>query len=132
MLALEVAKGPLRLEEENAPSEVVQSDRARATRRRRRARRIDLPAGSGVWRGLNHNGHAVLGAQPARDHVELQGADDSDDRLAAISRHVEHLHQAFFLELLQALVELLVSRVLKTDAPEMLRREPRKIQEPHR
>ena len=69
--------------------------------------------------------HAVLGAQTADDHVELQRADDADDRLAAAGRDEEHLHQALFLELPQPLVELLVAGVLQPDAAEVLGRKTR-------
>ena len=75
---------------------------------------------------------AVLGLQPAGDDVELQRADDADDRLAAAAGDVEHLHQPFFLELPQPLVELLVAGVLQADAAEVLGRKARHVEKPQR
>jgi hypothetical protein len=40
-------------------------------------------------------------------------------------RGIEHLHQPFLFELLEAFVELFVPRVLEPHAPEMFRRKPR-------
>ena len=94
-------------------------------KRRDRLRRIGQPSRGRVRRRLDHDLHSVFRAQTAGDHVELQRADDADDRLAAAAGGEEHLHQPLFLELLQSLVELLVALILEADAAEMLRRKPR-------
>ena len=103
-----------------------------AAERRHRPRRIGQPSRARCTPRLDLDLHAVLGAQPAGDHVELQRADDADDRLAAAGGDVEHLHQPFFFELPQALVELLVARVLQADAAEVLRRKARHVEKPQR
>ena len=89
------------------------------------AERIGQPSRGRVGGGLDDDVDVVFAAKPAGDDVELQLADDADDRLAAAGRGVEHLHQPFFLELLQAFVELLVARVLQPHAAEVLRRKSR-------
>src|SRR5690606_18994183 len=65
----------------------------------------------------------VLALQPRDDDVELQRAGDADDRLAPALHGIEHLHQPFFLELLDAVVELLPAGVLEPQPAEMFGRE---------
>ena len=82
--------------------------------------------------GLDGHVHAVLGPQTAGNHVELQRADDADDRFATAARDVEHLQQPFLFELPEALVELLVARVLEAGTPEVFRRKTRHVEKPQR
>src|SRR5262249_25220810 len=76
------------------------------------------------------NRYAILGPETARNDVILQRADDAHNRFAAAGGHIEHLHQPFFFELLQAFVELFVARILQADAAGSLRGKPRKIGKP--
>ena len=70
---------------------------------------------------------------PRLDHVELQAADDADDRMAgAVDRH-EHLQQPFFRELQHRFVESLVPHFAGPQDRELLGRElrdRRKLQPP--
>src|SRR5262245_13737651 len=132
MLPLEVLKLPLRAEEEHAPILAIGAHRNLPTHRwqdGRHALRIHNPAGGGVRRRRDLDLYGILSLQPADNDVELQRADDADNRLAAAGGGKEHLHQPFFLELLQPFVELLVALILEPDASEMLGRETRHFRE---
>ena len=85
MLAVKVVELPLRLEEEDADAATVLNDGCRDSGGRR-LRRVHQPSSGRVRCRLNLGSHAVLGAEPADDHVELQGADDADDRFTAAPR----------------------------------------------
>ena len=130
MLALEVLQLPFRRKQQDAALLAIRSNRGLASQQRDRPRGIPDPSRNRVCRRLDLNLHAVLGAQTAGDHVELQRPDDADDRLAAAGGDIEHLHQPFLFELPEPLVELLVARILQTDTAEVLRREARNIDEP--
>jgi hypothetical protein len=69
------------------------------------------------------------------DHVELQATDDTDDRVPCPGDRHEDLHQAFFRELSDRLVESLVTDVRRPQDRKLLRGEPRyarKLHEPTR
>ena len=67
----------------------------------------------------------VFGGEPLLEHVELQRADDADDRRRAVERQ-EHLDHALLGHLLQRLAELLgLHGVLDADAAQDFRREAR-------
>src|SRR5262249_31500018 len=70
--------------------------------------------------------------EAARDDVVLERADDADQRFAPAGWEVEHLHQPLFFELPDPLVELLVTRVLRPNPSEMLRRKSRQLRKPQR
>src|SRR2546428_3186433 len=132
MLAFEVLQLPVRTKEQHAALTTIGGEDRLSAERWNRLRRIRRPSRDSVLCGIDLNLHPVLSAEAADDDVELQRADDADDRFAAPDRHVEHLHQPFFLELLEPLVELLVARVLQAHAPEVLRGEARQIEEAYR
>ena len=84
MLALEILQLPLRLEQEHAPLLPVHGDDASVRPARASAwSGFAEPSGGRIRGRLDLDRHAVLGAKTAGDHVELQRADDADDRLAA-------------------------------------------------
>ena len=87
---------------------------------RRRDPAADLEAAR-----LERDRQAVFGVEPLDQHVELQRADDADDRRRAVVRQ-EHLHDAFLGHLLQRLAQLLgLHRVGELDAAQDFRREAR-------
>src|SRR5262245_48292850 len=116
MLALEIVALPVGPEQQHATLLTIGAEDGGSTERRYRLYRIRHPPRDGIVGRIDPDLDAVLGAQAADDHVELQRADDADDRLAAAGGEVEHLHQPFFLELLESFVELLVACVLQADA----------------
>ena len=74
---------------------------------------------------LESHGQAVFGVEALGQHVELQRADDANDRRCAVMRQ-EHLHDAFFRHLLQRLAQLLgLHRVGELDPAQNFRREAR-------
>src|SRR5262249_34962052 len=75
MLALEVLPFPFRGDQDQAPSLPVGRDRGPAAERGNGLRRIGQPPCRRVRRRLDDHFHVVFGAQPARNHVELQRAD---------------------------------------------------------
>ena len=84
MLALEVLQLPLRRKQQHAALLPVHGH-ARSARRATASACAGSPSHrAAVYAGgLDLDRHAVFGAKPAGDHVELQRADDADDRLAA-------------------------------------------------
>src|SRR5262245_51992148 len=99
-----------------------------AGERRRRALALQ-PSGRCIRSWLDVDRDAVLVIHTTDDDVELQGTDHSDNRFATAGCEVEHLHQAFLLQLFHAFVELLVSGVLQPYTAEMLGRKPRDVDE---
>ena len=83
---LEILHFPLRCKQQHAAILAILRDGASAAERRNGLRRIRDPSRGGVACRLDLHVHAVLGPQPAGDHVELQRADDADDRLAPAAR----------------------------------------------
>ena len=77
--------------------------------------------------GNESTSHATLYSfsQPRLQHFQLQRANRAEDRLAAPDRRIQHLHQALFLELADAIVELLEAHVAQTGDAEVFRREAR-------
>ncbi len=81
------------------------------------------PAGKLEARGLKRHVKVVFGADPLRQHVELQGADHADDPVAADQR-LEQRVDAFLGQLLQRAAQMLrLHRVLETHAAQDLGRE---------
>ena len=75
--------------------------------------------------GLERDRQAVFGVEPLGEHVELQRADDADDRRRAVMGQ-EHLHHALFRHLLQRLAQLFrLHRVGELDPAQDFRREAR-------
>src|SRR5215204_3048407 len=119
MMPLEVAELPLRREQDHSPVLPVDRHYASASGGRQRARNLPDPSRRRIRRRLDLRHYAILALQAAGNHVVLEGTDHADERLAAARGEKEHLHQPFFLELLHALVELLVSGVLQANAAEV-------------
>src|SRR6056297_2120013 len=75
------------------------------------------PARRGELRGLETNRQPVFALDPAREHLELQLADDAHDEARA-ERGLEHLRGPFLGELHQRLVEVLgLHRVARAGDP---------------
>src|SRR5262249_9976529 len=122
MLALEIADLPPGGEQNHAALVPIERDDGAAAERRDRLFRMGHPSRGRKRCLVDLRVDRILRLEPARDHLELQRADDADDRLAALALDEEHLHQAFFLELAQPPVELLVPLILEARPAEWFRR----------
>ncbi len=78
----------------------------------------------GVLQRLDVALDVVLVLQARGRDLELQRTDRAEDRLATPRRRKQHLHQPLFLELANALVELLEANVAKPGDAEVFGRKP--------
>src|SRR5947208_9784439 len=109
-MALEIAQVPFRSKQDHPPLLPVDGNDALPSGGRHWRCRIFDPARRRVSGRRDFNRYAVLGAETTDDYLILQRPDDADDRFALPGTDVEHLHQAFFFELSQSLIELFVAR----------------------
>ena len=86
------------------------------------------PARELEFRLLETDLEAIFFGEPHLQHIELQRADDADQRRRAVQR-TKHLHDALFRHLLQRFFQFLgLHRIAQFHAPEDFRREVRDAQ----